>query len=214
MLVSETNRQWVTFGSIAVSIIALLTIFAIARGSWVFTLIFLSVGTLVAAFFAPRFAVFMRWHPAELHIDSYPMPLGAPVKATYVHRSKKGPPQDASTSLQVRLTCEERATYTVGTETRTDKETVSEQVWSVNGAIRAGVFMADGELTVPLDQGVPTFKTDNNEVRWKLSVTPEEPLPSHDVTFILNVFAQIGEPGVGPTAIQDAPLRPDAGGGS
>lgn len=75
-------------------------------------------------------------------------------------------------SLTVALICEEEATYSQGTDIRTETRVVHEQeiLRQEDIRIEAGTpFEAQGELSIPCG-AMHSFQSGHNAVRWKLSV--------------------------------------------
>lgn len=79
------------------------------------------------------------------------------------------------TRFDVRLVCEERATYSQGTNTRTEQAiTVDEILFHRDGGQTTGspTFEARCEVRVPA-RAMHSFISDHNEIGWKLVVTGE-----------------------------------------
>ncbi|MHC4886361.1 MAG: hypothetical protein ACYTGH_14885, partial [Planctomycetota bacterium] len=89
---------------------------------------------------------------------------------------------------------EESATYTQGTNTRTDTETFLELPLHESPSIQPG---GDAEGLLPLDT-MHSFEAENNKIEWSIQVTGEIPWwPDIDESFPVTVL----------------PLRPEFEGG-
>lgn len=195
------------YGSVGIGLLVFAAIFAFGAGSAFVAIVLLGLGAALGLFVVPRVIASNRWEAAQLTIDRYPLQLGDEVPIRFHQRShgQKVPP-DQEGPTQFRLTCIERATYTVGTDTRTESRTVVDLVWGVPGSLVAGTYIADGVLRVPIDRGAPSFKCSHNKVEWELTVDTPEPLPSFTRKFDVVVAPTIAERFASPPPpeIQDA----------
>ncbi len=114
-----------------------------------------------------------RWEPTELHFSNWPLELGSTTTVRVIRRAKQAVP-DASYKLEAELECEESATYTVGTDTRTDTREVHEDEVIVEGHLKDRTFSATFELDIPLDRGAPSMDLGNNKVEWKLDIDVDD----------------------------------------
>ncbi len=148
-------------------------ILAISSGSMVFIvivglLLLVALGVLTWTILEMR-----RWEPLELHFSTWPLELGSSTTVNAVRRAKQAVP-DAVYTLDADLTCKESATYTVGTDTRTDIETVHQAQITTEGQLRDRTFLATFQLEIPHNRGAPTMDLGNNEIEWKLDIDVDE----------------------------------------
>lgn len=79
--------------------------------------------------------------------------------------------------LEMRLVCEERATYSQGTNTRTERSCVIKELLLEREQLEVGrpePFEARCEITLPL-RAMHSFSADHNEVVWRLVVEGRAP---------------------------------------
>lgn len=148
---------------------AIVIIIAVQSNSTIATTIAIAVVALGLAVLMASALETRRWNPLELHFPIWPLPLGS-TSSVEIVRTAKRPPPDAQVQVEAQVSCEERATYTVGTDTRTDTETVYDETSTTSGQLQGGVFRTVLELHIPADHGAPSFDLGNNEVRWELEL--------------------------------------------
>ncbi len=193
VLVSNAGAIYSGVGVVVVvgSIVAV--VLGLLAGSMTVVLIALLLGVVVGGFAIPRALVEWRWDSPEIHIASHPLALGEPTTVQYVRRRAHGTIAGGTGPVQFRLRCNESATYTVGTDTRTDTSTVYDETWTAEGSFAGQSFLAELEIAIPMHAGAPTFDSGNNEVSWELEVNPERaPIPRFSASFTLDVAARLG----------------------
>lgn len=88
----------------------------------------------------------------------------------------KAPDEPKLSELQVLLSCEESATYRRGTDTRTDTRVVTELPMC-----KESVLFHRGQFDFDIPPGLmPSFASDNNEVKWHIQVKAVGTGPSAD----------------------------------
>lgn len=180
------------FGGLGLGVLVFAAVVAFAASATAFALI-LAVGAAGAALFVvPRVIATSRWEAAQITIERYPFQLGDEVNVRFQQRAQGAKvPADQDGPATFTLVCTERATYTVGTNTRTETHTVAEYSWEAPGQLVSGTYIADTILRVPLERGAPTFECDHNEVAWELKVHTPDPLPSFERAFKVVVLPVI-----------------------
>lgn len=119
-----------------------------------------------------------KWHPMEVHFQTYPLALGASSVITITRRSKTQIPDSAHVELEMTLTCEEEVIYrsSSGDETkdvRVDKTVVDKSI-PVVGIVSNNTFMAASSITIPVDRGGPTFRIDHHSITWQLELAAKK----------------------------------------
>ena len=159
-------------GSIAIlSCVGL--VLAISAGSlfWIVVLGIIAVVSL--AVLALAMLELQRWEPLELHFAEWPLQIGSSTPVRAIRRAKQSVP-DAQFTLEAELECKESATYTVGTDTRTDTDVVHEHEVEVTGHLQDRVFEAHFTIDIPHNRGAPSMDLGNNKVEWKLDIDIDE----------------------------------------
>lgn len=148
-------------------------ILAIGNGSRMFTVIIGLV--MLVALIGLSWAILemRRWAPLELHFSNWPLEIGSTTSVHVIRRAKQSVP-DADYTLEAELTCEESARYTVGTDTRTDTETVHRDRINVDGYLRNRTFEATFDVVIPHRRGAPSIDLGNNKIEWKLDIDVDE----------------------------------------
>ncbi len=135
-----------------------------------FVLPFLLAGALLIYFFIRALLIATGVGPTQIEISDHPLWPGH----TYdVHVSQTG--HLSMHSFQVLLECEEVAAYRQGTDTRTDRSIVYRQsLFRANDfeILPGSAHEATCELAIP-QKLMHSFKSDHNEVQWKLVVRGE-----------------------------------------
>jgi hypothetical protein len=138
------------------------------EGDWrldLFVVPFFIVGIYLVYYFFRELLIATGLGPTQLEIADHPLQPG---QAYELFFSQSG--HLSIDSFAIYLECEEEATYRQGTDTRTDRCTVSQlQIFRrENFEIEPGTpFEASCRFTVP-ETAMHSFKGDHNEVRWKL----------------------------------------------
>ena len=146
-----------------------------------------------------------KWHPGELVIPSKGFALGGTYTVTYRRRPRKVA-DIPDTEIELTLECQEKATYSVGTETRTETETVVKRTLTSTGSSTPNGFEASFPIEIPSDAGGPTLQLLHNRINWEFRVRADQsgPLPTRTDTFPFVVMSTLAT-----TEIQDA--RPQTG---
>ncbi|MBN2473416.1 MAG: DUF3592 domain-containing protein [Pirellulales bacterium] len=140
---------------------------------WLLTLFlvpFLLVGFVLVYVFIRQLLVTTGIGPTLVEISDHPLHAG---DCCRLFISQSG--RLAFHSLEVLLVCEEEATYRQGTDTRTEtREVHRQQILRREGFdVQRGLpFETECELTVPA-QAMHSFKSDHNEINWKVVVEGE-----------------------------------------
>jgi hypothetical protein len=175
---------------LAVAVIALpIALFAVAIRSPSSLLIPIVLLAVAAALLSPSLIRALRWHPAELVLPDQPVVLGGEVSAIYRRRPRRQ--RDLPTgAIETRLLCQERATYRVGTDTRTVTTDVVSETTTSTGAGAPRGFEAPVRVEVPTSSGAPTMSLPNNKIVWTISIrvsAGDGALPTDTATFPLEV---------------------------
>lgn len=131
---------------------------------WAIAVGLLVIGVAVFVGIDSLRAVF-GWHPPQLEVTSIPYQLGSTPTVVY-HRRSKRRVDVSSCIIECRLICEERATYTQGSDTATATRNVFEEDCRGDGEGTADGFVARLDLTISASAGAPSFDLGNNEVWW------------------------------------------------
>lgn len=174
-------------------------------GAVIFTTILFLITLVVSGFVIPRALEARAWHAAELHLPQSPLSLGSVTAAEFVRRSKKSTKLDHLAEVYTELRCVESATYTVGTDSRTDTQSVFEKRQTVDGGFTAGTFTATLPIQIPVERGAPTMEVGNNEITWEFEIKGSgRTLPKRGITFTLTVQPVLAVPESLPSDVQDA----------
>lgn len=133
----------------------------------VFVVPLLVTNAWVANYFLTELSVHARCGPTCVEISEHPL---HPNKEYEIFVSQAG--RLTIPILNVSLVCEEEATYSQGTDIRTETRVVHEQSILREEAIRiedGAPFEARGSLQVP-ERAMHSFQSGHNAVRWKLVV--------------------------------------------
>lgn len=182
--VSSLGKRLLGFG-IAAPVLGLLSLaFVGVTGTLILAVVAVVLVTMIAK---DSLVASLRWNRPTLQISSAPYALGsAPV---LVYRRKPKRVMDISScTVSCHLVCEERATYTQGTDTTTDTRRVYERQSSGAGEGTAEGLVAEIELHISAQQGAPSLKLPHNEVVWfaEISISGQR-LPRDSHRFIIDV---------------------------
>lgn len=164
-----------------------LILFGRALGAGVIFVLLLLAAGAIALFFRDSVAAALGWHPPVIELERTPQHLGSTARVAYRRKARR--PVDVSDcSVECRLYCEEKVTYTRGTDTVTDKKTIFEERTSSAGEGTADGFAADLSIHLTANAGGPTIALAHNEVHWFLEITVRGPrLPRDKHSFELFV---------------------------
>lgn len=169
VLTADVGKKLFGCAGVALPIAVVLLIVALSNGSLFFSwlLFVLTAAVLGALVWA---AMEMRkWGPLEAHFSTWPLELGSTTPVHLIRHSKRAVP--ASTlNFDVAVECEEWVRYTVGTDTRTDTNTVYRGESNAVGQLASNTFTADIEVHIPVHSGAPTFELDDNKVTWEVEI--------------------------------------------
>ena len=133
----------------------------------------------------------LRWHPPQLEVSSVPYELGATPMVTY-RRKPKRPTDVSECAVECRLYCQEQVTYSNGSDTTTDSNTVFEDTTLATGEGTADGLVAVVELHLPVHAGAPSLELSNNQVLWFVEVGVRGPrLPSDSHSFAISVAPRL-----------------------
>jgi hypothetical protein len=153
---------------------------------WAIAVGLLVIGLLVLIGIDALSAV-LGWHPPHLEVTSIPYQLGSTPTVVY-HRKSKRRIDVSSCEIECRLICQERATYSNGTDTSTDTRKVFEEDCGGQGEGTAEGLVARLDLTISAHAGAPSFDLGNNEVRWFVEIRADGPrLPRDTHKFQIDV---------------------------
>ncbi len=162
---------------------------AIASGKTVtilFMVPFVLAGVVVTWFALHK--ILGRRKLGSIEIDAEPAFAGAPLE---IFVSQPGPA--TINRFEATLRCQERATYRVGTSSRTEAHTVFEQ-----SLVDEGPFVIPRGLpwqrrtTVTLPDGPPSFKSESNEIAWTILVKADiDQWPDYEESFELRVVPRV-----------------------
>jgi hypothetical protein len=205
VIVDQSTGHRVTLGlSIAGALLFGAFVAAVA-GAVFFTIILFLITLAVSGFVIPRALEARAWHPAELHLPQSPLSLGSFSAAEFMRASKKSTKLDHSAQVHSELRCVESATYTVGTNSRTDTESIFEKRQTIDGGFTSGTYTASLPIQIPVDRGAPTMDVGNNEISWEIEIKGSgTALPKRGITFTLTVHPVLAVPDSLPKDVQDA----------
>lgn len=173
VLVDESGSSIAGCGAGVLAAAGVALVFALMSASTLWSVIlavFVVLG-LVAVVWA--LLEMRRWEPLELHFAEWPLQLGSNSPVRVVRRARQ-PVTDADYALEAELECTESATYTVGTDTRTDTDVVHRDTFHITGELRDRTFEANFVLPIPADRGAPTMDLGNNTIEWKFDIDVNE----------------------------------------
>jgi len=140
------------------------------RPDWfltVFILPFVAIGLIMIGWCIRQFFITIGFSTAEVEIDSFPLVAG---QNTRVQVSQPGPLR--LKSLGVLLVCEESASYTQGTNTRTETKRVYQHTLAQETDVlvtRDMPWQFQGKIEVP-HGAMHSFEATHNKIVWKLVV--------------------------------------------
>ena len=201
-----TSSGWALFGATAICLLwnGILSIFLViavnahvgGKPDWFLTLFlipFVLVGIVLAVVFVRQVLVTTGIGPTLVEISDHPLRPGQQCR---LFLSQSG--RLSINSLKVFLVCEEQSTYRQGTDTRTDtREACRQDVFCRERfeVHRGQPLETECELLVP-DQAMHSFKTDHNEVNWKLLVEGDVAgWPDFSRSFPVIVYPKNGKTG-------------------
>jgi hypothetical protein len=132
-----------------------------------FLLPFVAAGIFVAYILITKLLIKFGVNPTEIEIAEHPWYPGGKFKAWF---SQSG--NLSFRKLAVELICEERASYTRGTDIRTETKVVYRQILFQRGDFRITTVTAlEEELICEIPNNMMhSFKANCNEIQWKLFV--------------------------------------------
>lgn len=173
VLIDESGTSLAGCGAAILVIAGVLWIVAIANGSLGWSIILGIVLLVATSIFVGGVLEMRRWENLELHFAEWPLTIGSTTRVRVTRRSKR-PVPDAEYELTAELTCTESATYTQGTDQRTDTDEVVDEDLTVTGRLRQNVFDAVFDLHIPHDRGAPGMDLGSNKIEWKLDIDVDE----------------------------------------
>ena len=184
--IGSLGKRLLGFGISAPITVVLSVAFFGVRWTIVLALV---AGGLLAMIAKDSLLASLRWNRPTMQLSSTPYPLGS-VPIVVYRRTPKRVLDIASCTVECLLVCEERATYTRGTDTTTDTRRVYESQSSGVGEGTAEGLVAEIELNVSAHMGAPSLKLPSNEVVWFVEVGISGPqLPRDTHRFIIDVAA-------------------------
>ncbi len=157
----------VSVGAIGIGMVAMLA------GATLFGLVIAVVGLVVFAFVLPPVLKQRKWDTPEFEFAHLPLLLGDQVRMTYRLRSKNTGTAVPSAPVTLTVECVEQAKYRQGSSTRTDRRTVYQRRYSLNGGPGIDGFEASADLEIPVDAGAPTLNLNNNDINWRVEAKIE-----------------------------------------
>ncbi len=129
-----------------------------------------------------------KMHPPTLTISIEPLCLGETFQVAYEQAAKSA---GKLNGVQLRLICQEQATYRQGTSTHTvthDALSESFEVLGEGNLDRMKPLMAKTEMQIPFD-AMHSFSSDRNEIKWLIECHVDIPSwPDHKTVYALNVL--------------------------
>ncbi|MEM8535215.1 MAG: hypothetical protein AAGF95_30535 [Chloroflexota bacterium] len=136
-------------------------------GSIWWGVIFVLVGLVLLFFFVRQLAISLRFGPGKLIISTWPLCIGSEAEVRFV-RNIRG--SATIERLEARLVCTEVATYQVGTDTRTVRETVWEETLPA-AMMMPGSSMMDATWHVHIPKDAPpSLSVRRNQIVWSVEV--------------------------------------------
>lgn len=133
----------------------------------------------------------LGWNEPVIEIVTGGYALGSMPTITY-RRKPKRVVDISACRVECRLVCEERATYTNGSDTTTVTRDVYENRTSGEGEGSADGLSATVQLDISAHRGAPSFKLPSNEVRWFAEMGISGPLlPKDSHTFVIDVAPRL-----------------------
>ena len=133
----------------------------------------------------------LGWHRSELVVGHQQVMLGSELHLV-VRRRPRRQRDLPRAAVEARLRCRERATFSAGTDTRTEVTDLVEVSATATGEGTPRGFEAELVLRIPVDAGAPSIHLPRNQVVWTISVdTPDPALPGPSDEFDLRVLPAI-----------------------
>ena len=133
----------------------------------------------------------LNWHTPDLEVTTGGYRLGEEATVVY-RRASKRPTDIPEFTLRATLVCQELVRYRQGTDTETETRRVhSHSVEGVGEGDKDGLLGSVSIYITP-HAGMPTFKSENNEVTWYVEIETEAPrLPVDRNRFEIDVSGVI-----------------------
>lgn len=131
---------------------------------------FVAVGIWAVIYFTKQMLLHTGIGPTHVEISAHPLYPGQ-VYQVFVSQSGRL----AVTRLKILLVCEEEATYHQGTDVRTERQVIAEQLVFAQEAFRiepGAAFEHQCELRIP-ESAMHSFQSTHNGVSWRLVVRLE-----------------------------------------
>lgn len=181
-------------GLIAVPIYQVVTNWSRGQPSYflgLFMIPFLLVGILLVGLLVREILIATGVGRTDVEISAFPLRPGRSFEVVFSQHGNL-----SVNSLQVKLICEERATYRVGTDTRTSTEKVFEEALFSREAFeitRWSPLIEKIPARIPPD-AMHSFKSKNNQVVWKIWMEGDiARWPDFERSFTLCVTQMAGE---------------------
>ncbi len=141
---------------------------AIVGGATLLGLIIAGVGAVAFAFILPPLLKQRKWHTPEFQFPHLPLMIGGRVGMTYRLRPKNSGTAVPSAPVTLTVECVEEVKYRQGSNTRTDRATVYQRRYELNGGPGVDGFEATADLEIPIDAGAPTLNLSHNDITWRV----------------------------------------------
>lgn len=159
---------------------------------WIYVLfvtVFVAIGIWSAHFFIQRFSQATAIGPTGLEISDHPVLPGSTYQVYVTQAGRLN-----MRVLEIRLVCDEEATYRQGTDIRTESRRIYEEpiLRAENFAIKPEQpFGRQDTFSVP-GKIMHSFQAPHNSIQWKILVTGEaEGWPRFERTFPIVVYPSI-----------------------
>ncbi len=166
-VIVNSKYDWVRILGIIAICLLLFSVLIIRNVAWAIIVVILVGAGFVAL--RDRFIEPLFWERPEVHFYSWPLTLGSQTSVDYVRRRRRGSASEGPVEGWVAVTCTEEATYSIGTNTYTDKATAFVDRFDVHGQKTSDEVRIPLVVSIPVHAGAPTMSKPNNEIRWDLA---------------------------------------------
>ena len=159
----DTRLAVVGIGAFSLLFIGVGVAIVIGAGSW-FGLLFAGFGLIFGLTLTRQARVVTRWKPGRLAFSNWPLELGGSYNARFLRQARRGQ-IGMMENLEARLELAEVVRYTVGTDTKTDKEVVMSIPLEISGGAYGDRIEGTIDVEIPAD-GPPSLDLNHNKVEW------------------------------------------------
>lgn len=166
-VIVNNKNDWLMIVGIGAILLLLLSIPAVLSIGWTIAALLLAI--IVFVLIRSRLVETWTWSNPEAHFYSWPLTLGSQTRVDYVRKRRRGTASGGSIKGWAAVTCTEVVTYSVGTDTRTEKATAFVDRFDVAGQSANGVARVPFMVSIPIHAGAPSMSVRCNEIKWDLA---------------------------------------------